>query len=80
MLLSDEHWSVLEAHAMTNLIPPEGATDAQVEAFMGSLRLSARAKVREMLGAGAPEVEVAEYLASLEPDPEDSIPSAGGAL
>jgi hypothetical protein len=78
MLLSDEHGSVLEVRAMINLIPPEGATDTQVDAFIESLRLEGREKVRELLAAGAPEVEVEEYLASLEPASEDSIPSTEG--
>lgn len=65
---------------MTSLIPPEGATDTQVEAFISSLRLAAREKVRELLAAGAPEVEIAEYMASLEPESEDSLPSAEGVL
>ncbi len=65
---------------MTNLIPAEGTTDAQIDAFIASLRLEAREKVREMLAAGAPEVEIADYLASLEPEPEESVPSAGGVL
>jgi hypothetical protein len=64
---------------MTNLIPTEGTADTQVEASIGGLRLAARKKVREWLAAGAPEVEVAEYLASLEPATEDSIPPAEGA-
>jgi hypothetical protein len=64
---------------MSNLIPAEGATDTEVEASIASLRLAARKKVRELLAAGAPEVEVAEYLASLEPATEDSIPPAEDA-
>jgi hypothetical protein len=63
---------------MTNLIPPRGVTEAQLEEFIATLRVSAREKVRELLAAGAPELEIAEYLASLEPGPEDSIPPAEG--
>jgi hypothetical protein len=65
---------------MTNLIPPEGATDAQLESFIESLRLSSREKVRQLLAAGAPETEVTEYLSSLEPAAEGSIRLAEGAL
>ncbi len=65
---------------MTNLIPPEGTTDEQIDAFIASLRREARDKVRAMLAAGAPEVEITEYLASLEPEPDESVPTAGGVL
>lgn len=80
MLLIDERCSGLEVRAMINLIPPEGATGTQVDAFVESLRREAREKVRELLAAGAPEVEITEYLASLEPASEDSIPSTDGVL
>ena len=65
---------------MTNLIPPEGTTDAQIDAFIARLRREAREKVRAMLAAGAPEVEITEYLASLELEPDESVPAAGGVL
>lgn len=67
---------------MTNLIPPEGATEEQLDAFVSSLRKEARAHVRELLAAGAPEMEIADYVASLEPAEDDSImpPSEGGKL
>lgn len=58
---------------MINLIPPEGATEEQLEAFVASLRQEARAHVRQLLAAGAPEMEIADYLASLEPTEADSI-------
>ena len=58
---------------MINLIPPEGATDEQLEAFVASLRQEARQHVRELLAAGAPEMEIADYIASLEPSEDDSI-------
>lgn len=61
---------------MTNLIPPEGATDEQLDAFVESVRKDARAHVRELLAAGAPEMEVADYISSLEPTEEDSITPA----
>lgn len=58
---------------MINLIPPEGATEEQLEDFLASLRKDAREHVRELLAAGAPEVEIADYIASLEPTEADSI-------
>ncbi|HUY73350.1 MAG TPA: hypothetical protein VMW11_02445 [Candidatus Dormibacteraeota bacterium] len=58
---------------MINLIPPEGATEEQLDAFVASLRKDARMHVRELLAAGTPEMEIADYIASLEPTEEDSI-------
>jgi hypothetical protein len=58
---------------MINLIPPEGATEEQLEAFVASLRKDAREHVRGLLAAGAPEMEIADYIASLEPTEDDSI-------
>jgi hypothetical protein len=58
---------------MINLIPPEGATEEQLDAFVASLRQEARAHVRRLLAAGAPEMEIADYIASLEPAEADSI-------
>jgi len=65
---------------MTNLIPPEGATEEQLDAFLASVRDDARKHVRELLTAGAPEMEITDYIASLEPTEEDSItrPDQGG--
>ncbi|HYM97881.1 MAG TPA: hypothetical protein VET26_11305 [Candidatus Sulfotelmatobacter sp.] len=58
---------------MLNLIPPEGATEEQLDAFVASLRQEARAHVRELLAAGAPEMEILDYIASIEPTEADSI-------
>jgi hypothetical protein len=58
---------------MINLIPPEGATEEQLDAFVASIRKDAREHVRALLAAGTPELDVADYLASLEPTEEDSI-------
>jgi hypothetical protein len=58
---------------MVNLIPPEGATEEQLDAFVASLSKDARKHVRELLAAGTPEMEIADYIASLEPNEEDSI-------
>lgn len=63
---------------MADLIPPEGASEAQIEAFVASLREDAREHVRDLLSAGASEVEVAEFIASLEPLPADAISGDGG--
>jgi hypothetical protein len=63
---------------VTELIPPEGATEAQIDAFVASLREDAREHVRELLAAGASEVEVAEFMASLEPLLTDAISADGG--
>jgi len=62
---------------MIDLIPPEGATEEQIDAFVASLRIDARVRVRQLLAAGAPEVEVAEYIAGLEPLPADALPTEG---
>ncbi len=65
---------------MNNLIPPEGATEEQLDAFLDSLRREARAHVRRLIAAGAPEMEIAGYIASLEPADADSItPDIEGA-
>ncbi len=58
---------------MINLIPPEGATEEQLEAFVASLRQEAREHVRELLAAGAPEMEIADYIESLAPTEADTI-------
>jgi hypothetical protein len=60
---------------MSDVIPPEGATDEQVDAFIASLRAEARARVREMMAAGASEDEISEYIESLESAGSDT---AGG--
>ena len=65
---------------MSDLIPPEGATEAQIDAFIASMRENAREHVRELLAAGASEVEIADFIASLEPLSADAIPSDGGEL
>ncbi|TMB43547.1 MAG: cytochrome c-type biogenesis protein CcmH [Chloroflexi bacterium] len=68
---------------MSDVIPPEGATDEQVDAFIASLRAEARARVREMMAAGASEDEITEYIESLESAGSDAAEgtssSAGGA-
>ena len=57
----------------TNLIPPENVTDKQLENYLASLPLNAEKDVRHLLASGAGEAEIAEYMASLGPEPEDQI-------
>jgi hypothetical protein len=53
---------------MSYVIPPEGATDAEIEEFIGSLRKEARSTVRNMMRKGAPEDEIVDYINSIESD------------
>jgi hypothetical protein len=64
---------------LTDLIPPEGATEAQIDAFVASLRQEAPHHVRDLRAAGASEVEIAEYIASLESLSTDAASSDGVA-
>ena len=57
---------------MSNLIPPEGATDEQIAKFIASLRKEARTKVRKMLADGAPEDEIVDYINSVESEYTES--------
>ncbi len=63
---------------MNNLIPPEGATEEELETFLESIRRDGRTEVRRLLLAGASEAEVAAYIASLGPEPDDAIAPAEG--
>jgi hypothetical protein len=60
-----------------DLIPPEGATEAQIDAFVASLRQDARERVRDLRAAGASEVEIAEYISSLDSLSTDAASSDG---
>jgi hypothetical protein len=60
-----------------DLIPPEGATEAQIDAFVSSLRQDARERVRDLRAAGASEVEIAEYISSLDSLSTDAASSDG---
>jgi hypothetical protein len=62
---------------MVDLIPPEGASEKQIDEFLASVRADARKHVRELLAGGAPESEIAEYIASLEPLAPDALPTEG---
>jgi hypothetical protein len=63
---------------MRDLIPPEVAMEAQIDAFVASMQEDAREHVRVLLTAGASEVEIAEFIASLEPLSADAISPNGG--
>jgi hypothetical protein len=56
---------------MTLPIPPEGASDVEVEDYLAGLRKDARARVRELLLQGADEAQIADYVASLDRSPEE---------
>ena len=58
---------------MPELIPPEADAAEEAEASVASRREDARKHVREQLAAGAPEVDIAEYIGSLEPLPADAV-------
>jgi hypothetical protein len=56
---------------MTPPIPPEGASEVEVEDVVGGFRKDARARVRELMLQGADEAQIAEYVASLDRSPEE---------
>lgn len=58
---------------MSDLITAEEATEAQIDAFVASVRKHAREQVRELVAAGASEVEIAEFVANLESPPADAV-------
>ena len=58
---------------MKNLYEPEGVTEKDLETYAASLQENAKKGVRTLLGSGAGEAEVAEYIANLEPEPEEAI-------
>ena len=57
----------------TNLIPPENVTEKHLENYLASLPVNAEKGVRHLLASRAGEAEIAEYMASLGPQPEDKI-------
>jgi len=61
---------------MKNLIEPEGVTERDLEIYSEGLQDNAKQYVRRMLDSGAGEGEIAEYMASLGPEPEDEIGAA----
>jgi hypothetical protein len=58
---------------MKNLIQPEGVTEKDLETYLAGLQESAKKDVRNLLDSGAGEAEIAEYVESLGPEPEDQI-------
>ena len=58
---------------MKNLIRPEGVTEKELETYLAGLQGNAQKDVRNLLASGAGEAEIAEYIASLGPEPEDEI-------
>jgi hypothetical protein len=62
-----------EVRTMKNLYEPEGVTDKELETYAAGLQENAKKGVRTLLGSGAGEAEVAEYIASLEPGPDEEI-------
>jgi hypothetical protein len=58
---------------MKNLIRPAGVSEKELETYIAGLSSNAQKGVRNMLAAGAGEAEIAEYMASLGPEPEDEI-------
>jgi hypothetical protein len=62
---------------VNDLIPPEGPTEAKIDAFVASLRVEAREHVRDLRAAAASEVEIAEYIASLDSLSTDAVSSEG---
>jgi hypothetical protein len=65
---------------MSTVIPPEGATEEQIERFVMSLRKDARKRVRQMLASGAPEIEIVDYVAGLEKPSGDAISEMEGEV
>lgn len=63
---------------MKNLIEPEGVTEHDLETYFEGLQDNAKQHVRRMLDSGAGEAEIAEYIASLGPEPGDEIGAADG--
>jgi hypothetical protein len=58
---------------MMILIPLEGVTETELEIYLASLPRNAQKDVRHLLASGAAEAEIADYIASLEAEPEDLI-------
>src|ERR1700680_2215633 len=58
---------------MKNLIQPEGVTEKELETYVAGLQENAEKDVPFLRGSGAGEAEIVEYIASLGPEPEDTI-------
>ena len=58
---------------MKNLIEPEGVTEKELQTYVAGLLENAKKDVRTLLDSGAGEAEVAEYMVSLQREPDDEI-------
>jgi hypothetical protein len=58
---------------MKKLIQPEGVTEKELETYVAGLQENAEKDVPFLRGSGAGEAEIFEYIASLGPEPEDTI-------
>jgi hypothetical protein len=56
-----------------NWIPRESVTDKELETYIASLRRDVQKGVSHLLASGADEAAIADYIASLGPEPEDEI-------
>jgi hypothetical protein len=56
-----------------DLISRDGVTDKELDTYIASQRRDAQKGVRRLLASGADEADIAEYVASLGPEPEDEI-------
>ncbi len=71
-------WGGEGAHSVNviRLDVPDGSDEEALEKFLASLERSARSEVRRMILEGAPEAEIASYIASFQEqlgDEEDAI-------
>ena len=58
---------------MKNLLEPDGVTEKELQTYVAGLQENAKKDVRTLLDSGAGEAEVAEYMVSLEGEPDDEI-------
>ena len=58
---------------MKSLFEPDGVTEKELHTYVAGLQENAKKDVRTLLDSGAGEAEVAEYIVSLEPEPDDEI-------
>ena len=56
-----------------NLISRESIITNELKTYIAGLRRDAQHGVRQLLASGADEADVAEYIASLGPEPEEEI-------
>lgn len=51
--------------SMTNVVPPEAVTDAELETYLAGLPRNAQRDVQGMLASGAAESDISDYMARL---------------